>query len=111
MRTSMRYVQRTGSECRHRSFSRRACSPWAGDLGERARRLNGGVFATTIVSITGLLLMPAALGVAGPIDGQMSLQRQIGAATEEGPTPFEMSFTFRGGQRACVVAQGDHDPV
>ena len=62
-------------------------------------------------TLTALLLMPAALSVAGPLEGQLSLQRQIGAATEEGPTPVELSFTFRGGQRACVVAQGDHDPV
>jgi hypothetical protein len=64
-----------------------------------------------LLTLTILLVLPAALGVAGPVDGQLSMQRQIGGATEEGPTPFEMSMSFRGGERACVGVHGDHDPV
>jgi hypothetical protein len=65
----------------------------------------------TLLTLGTLFLLPAALGVAGPVDGQLSVQRQIGAATEEGPTPFEMSMTFQGGKPACVAVAGDHEPV
>lgn len=65
----------------------------------------------TLLALTVLLLLPAALTVAGPVDGQMSTHPNIDGASSEGPTPFELSMTFRGGERACVGALGDHRPI
>lgn len=47
----------------------------------------------------------------GPVDGPASLQREIPAAQGGEPVPLEMTIRFRGGERAIVAAQGDHDPV
>jgi hypothetical protein len=58
------------------------------------------------------LLLFVAAAVAGQIDGgPLSISREIGPAVGGQPTPYEMTLSFRGGERACVVAQGDHDPV
>jgi hypothetical protein len=64
------------------------------------------------IALTGLvLLLFVAAALAQTVDGPMSISREIGPAVGGEPTPYEMNVAFRGGVRACVVAQGDHDPV
>jgi hypothetical protein len=65
-----------------------------------------------LISLTCVaLLLFVAAAMAGQIDGPMSISREIGQAVGGEPTAYEMTVSFRGGERACVVAQGDHDPV
>lgn len=60
---------------------------------------------------TGLLATVAASwGHCGPVDGQSAGDHRIGKAGSE-PAAKEFVLTFRGGERACVIARGDHKPV
>jgi hypothetical protein len=54
--------------------------------------------------------------LAGPIDGPHTKQVRIEAGPlgpGDKPTPGKRAFQFefRGGERACVIAVGDHKPV
>ena len=58
----------------------------------------------------------AGLGAASPIKGTYSFKEKLSgqSVSPEGkktPGQFEIKETFRGGRRACVIVQGDHDPV
>jgi hypothetical protein len=60
-----------------------------------------------VLSITGVaLVLGAALALAQNVDGPLSTFEKIGPVDQS-----ELKITFRGGARACVAAQGDHDPV
>lgn len=55
----------------------------------------------------GLFFLVSGLGTGAPTKGPYSLgQWRIGARGSR-----EVVETFRGGQRACVIVEGDHKPV
>jgi len=67
-----------------------------------------------LLACLGLLAGTAAW--AGPIDGPVTMRRLVeaGHKTSTGamaPGVLRLSAEFRGGERACVVAVGDHEPV
>ena len=63
------------------------------------------------ISCTAIIaILTAAPGHCGPVDGQSAGDHRIGAAGSE-PAAKEFVLTFRGGERACVIARGDHKPV
>ena len=60
----------------------------------------------------GLLALLAGGWAAGrPVDGTVAKAFEIGGAGGGEPTPLEFTMKFRGGERGCVSARGDHDPV
>jgi len=66
--------------------------------------------------LAGLLTCAAASWVlAGPVPGPMTREQRVPARSgpEDAPKPgvVHLLAEFRGGQRACVIAAGDHKPV
>ena len=58
-----------------------------------------------------LLTALAALGtvdlvISSPVNGGRSMRERIGPSAE-----MTIVERFRGGARACVIVQGDHDPI
>jgi len=49
--------------------------------------------------------------LAGPVDGPSSFRLQVPSTKGEQVGEAEFVREFRGGQRACVIVVGDHDPV
>jgi len=58
--------------------------------------------------LTGLLLLLAGSGRAGPIKGSYARSENVQAGS---PGVLEFKETFKGGRRACVIVRGDHKPV
>lgn len=61
--------------------------------------------AVAMAAAAGWLLW-AGLGSAGPVPTAVANYRKVRARTTE-----VIKLKFEGGQRACVIAMGDHDPV
>ncbi|MCI0683894.1 MAG: hypothetical protein L0Y71_17445 [Gemmataceae bacterium] len=57
-----------------------------------------------------LIVAGASWGHGGPVDGQVAGDHRIGPGKSE-PAAKEFTLVFRGGERACVTARGDHNPV
>jgi hypothetical protein len=59
----------------------------------------------------------ASVALTAPLQGPITLRRWIIQASEMGPggelVPRAKRFKldFRGGERACVIVSGDHDPI
>jgi hypothetical protein len=64
-----------------------------------------------VVAALSLGLVCASWGHGGPVDGPFARNYEIGAMTGDEPTPKDFIMKFRGGERACVIARGDHKPV
>ncbi len=58
-----------------------------------------------LVLASGVLAMTSLVGTAGPAAGPLAIKKVYK------PGAHEFSVTFKGGQRACVIVVGDHDPV
>ncbi len=57
----------------------------------------------------------ASLATSGPVDGPKTNEVRVdlaqGAGGEVQPAKYRFKSTFRGGERACIIAYGDHKPV
>jgi len=56
-----------------------------------------------VVLLSGLLV---AVGHGSPLTGKRAFEERIG-----GQDNFILREKFRGGQRACVIVRGDHEPI
>jgi hypothetical protein len=60
-----------------------------------------------LVFVAGLacLLAVADVGTTGPVSGPLSTYRKMDPGSK-----LRFEGAFKGGERACVIAKGDHDP-
>lgn len=59
------------------------------------------------------LLAAGSLAVGGPMEGPSWSKKELPAGSRDGKEPGSQSYNkvFAAGQRACVIAIGDHNPV
>lgn len=66
-----------------------------------------------IVSVATCVLLTAS-AAAGPVDGPNTSRVRVEAGREQGsdllPGRYVFQVEYRGGERACVIAIGDHKP-